>query len=111
VIAASPAERWWFENELSKIPTLVVELKEINPFPPPPTPLFLLRSSHTSPTTMFPLLWPFLFFAFGSTAVLACEGECMVNVTRFVLRSYSNPVYDAFQAIVCHSSPALSFHL
>jgi len=48
---------------------------------------------------MFPLLRLFLFFAFASTAVFACEGECVVNVTRFVLHSYSNPVYDVFQAI------------
>lgn len=90
---------------------LVTELKEINPLPPLPTPLFLFRPSHTSPTSMFPLLWLFLFFAFASTVVFACEGECVVNVTRFVLHSYSNPVYDVFQAIVCHSSPTSIFSL
>ncbi|KAF9652336.1 hypothetical protein BDM02DRAFT_2942688 [Thelephora ganbajun] len=44
-------------------------------------------------------VWLFLSITFSSTVVLACEGECIVNVTKFILRSYSNPVYDVFQAI------------
>jgi len=49
----------------------------------------------------------FLFFTSASTIAFACEGECIVNVTKFILHSYSTPVYDVFQAIVSCSPQRL----
>jgi len=42
----------------------------------------------------------FLFFTFASTITLACEGECFVNVTKFILHNYETTVYDVFRATV-----------
>jgi hypothetical protein len=43
-----------------------------------------------------------LFFSitFASNLALACEGECIVNVTKFILRSYSTPVYNVYRDVV-----------
>ena len=55
---------------------------------------------------MFSAVRLFLFFTFASTVALACEGECTVNVTKFILRNYNTPVYDIFKAIVSYFPPA-----
>jgi len=39
----------------------------------------------------------FLSVTLASNLALACEGECIVNVTRFILHSYSTPVYNIFR--------------
>ena len=53
-----------------------------------------------------------LFFSitFASNLTLACEGECIVNVTRFILRSYSIPVYNVFRDVVSHRPYSLSLY-
>lgn len=48
---------------------------------------------------MLPVISLFLSITFATNIALACEGECIVNVTRFILHNYSTPVYDIFRDV------------
>jgi len=48
---------------------------------------------------MFPLIHSLFFFFALPAVVLACEGECIVGITKAFLRSYSTPVYHIFNTI------------
>ena len=71
------------------------------PFPPS-CPLH-----HTPHQPMLSVVLLFFSITFASNLALGCEGECIVNVTRFILRSYSTPVYNVFRGVVSHHPHSL----
>ena len=94
------AEPSWFETDLVQCSIPIVELEETELPSSLPTVLLSFLSPRTPPTLMFPAVRLFLFFTFASTVAIACEGECIVNVTKFILHNYDTPVYDVFRATV-----------
>jgi len=114
----SPAIAVWRPSMVQNRPGArfdFVELKEIERPSSLPAVLLSFLSPPTSPTPMLSAVRLFLFFTFASTVATACEGECIVNVTKFILHNYDTPVYDVFRATVsnlhilsCHSPPLIS---
>ena len=103
------AEPSWFKTDLVQRSIPFVGLEEIELSSPHPAVPLSSLSLRTSPTPMHSAVRVFLFFAFASTATIACEGECIINVTKFTLHNYDTPVYDVFRTTVSnlHTAPTL----
>jgi len=48
---------------------------------------------------MLSVLRLLITITFASNIALACEGECVVNVTKYILSNYSTPIYNIFREI------------
>lgn len=49
-------------------------------------------------------------FAYASSVAQACEGECIVSITKAFIGNYSNPIYSVLHQLVrAYKSPSYFF--